>query len=82
MELRHARHRKYKGQWVWPGDPVEYYTDAQAKAMVACGQAYWDKTDEVYEDYYPYHVGGGHYKLSNGDTVKGKDAAQQAEDQL
>ena len=78
MELKHARSRKYKGQWVWPDDPVEDYTDAQAKAMVACGQAYWEKTEE----YHPYHVGGGHYKLSNGDTVKGKEAAQEAEDQL
>ena len=28
---------------------------------------------------YPIHVGGGHYELSNGEKVKGKEAAIEAE---
>ena len=79
MELKHARSRKYKGQWVWPGDPVESYTDAQANRMVECGQAYWDDAEP---ESYPYHVGGGWYKLSNGEQVKGKETAEQAESEL
>ncbi|MBO0419100.1 hypothetical protein JZO80_02915 [Vagococcus fluvialis] len=28
---------------------------------------------------YPHHTGGGHYELSNGEKVKGKEAAIEAE---
>jgi hypothetical protein len=31
---------------------------------------------------YPKHVGGGHYELSNGEKVKGKDEAAAAEKEL
>lgn len=31
---------------------------------------------------YPRHTGGGWYTLSNGERVRGKDAATQAEAQL
>ena len=31
---------------------------------------------------YPYHKGGGYYKLSNGDTVQGKKKAVKAEKEL
>ncbi|MEK5449567.1 hypothetical protein [Paenibacillus sp. FSL R7-0331] len=33
-------------------------------------------------DEWPKHVGGGTYELSNGDRVKGKDAAEEAEGAL
>jgi len=78
MELIHARSRKYKGQWVWPGDPVEDYTDAQARAMVACGQAYWKEEEKQY----PYHTGGGWYRLSNGESVKGREQSERAQSEL
>jgi hypothetical protein len=31
---------------------------------------------------FPYHLGGGFYFLSNGEKVRGKDAAENAEAQL
>jgi len=31
---------------------------------------------------FPKHTGGGHYELSNGDKVKGKDAAIIAQDEI
>ncbi|MBU5266292.1 hypothetical protein [Virgibacillus proomii] len=34
------------------------------------------------EESYPEHVGGGMYVLSNGEKVKGKKAAEQAESTL
>lgn len=33
-------------------------------------------------DEWPKHVGGGTYELSNGERVKGKDTAEEAEDKL
>jgi len=36
--------------------------------------------DEVLE--YPHHLGGGTYELSNGEKVKGKEAAIEAENAL
>lgn len=40
-----------------------------------------DKDDEVTDEgkTFPHHVGGGMYELSNGERVKGKDEAQEAE---
>ncbi|MDE0582236.1 hypothetical protein ON064_04140 [Planococcus sp. A6] len=38
-----------------------------------------DETDVVE---YPVHKGGGNYLLSNGESVKGKEDAQKAEDAL
>ena len=52
MELRHSRHRKYKGEWVWPGDPVEDYTEDQADRMVDAGQAYWVEVKKSKSDIY------------------------------
>ncbi len=31
---------------------------------------------------FPKHTGGGYYELSNGDKIKGKDAAVKAEEDL
>lgn len=31
---------------------------------------------------FPKHTGGGYYELSNGEKVKGKDAAEKAENEL
>jgi hypothetical protein len=34
------------------------------------------------EDVFPKHTGGGYYELSNGEKVKGKEAAEKAENEL
>ena len=34
------------------------------------------------EDVWPRHKGGGNYELSNGDTVKGKKAAHEAQAEI
>lgn len=36
--------------------------------------------EEIHE--FPHHKGGGNYVLSNGESVKGKDAAIEAENNL
>lgn len=41
-----------------------------------------EKEPEVDEDFEPEHVGGGYYLLSNGEKIKGKDAAIKAEAEL
>lgn len=38
--------------------------------------------DEVVNEEYPKHVSGGYYELSNGEKVKGKNAAIEAENKL
>ena len=58
---------------------------------VAVDDAVTTVTEEIYQgsDYvgvnvetYPKHVGGGYYELSNGEKIKGKDAAIEAEKAL
>lgn len=41
-----------------------------------------DKEDDNEPKEFPFHKGGGHYLLSNGETVKGKDEAIEAEEKL
>lgn len=41
-----------------------------------------DAVTTVTEEVYPKHVGGGYYELSNGEKIKGKDAAIVAEKAL
>ena len=43
-----------------------------------------DSLDEVPKGNadYPWHLGGGHYELSDGSKVKGKEKAQEAEQKL
>ena len=41
-----------------------------------------DGAAEVNTAVWPKHVGGGHYELSNGDKVKGKEAAAAAQAEL
>lgn len=38
--------------------------------------------EEKEDEEFPMHKGGGNYVLSNGETVKGKEAAIEAEEQL
>lgn len=38
-----------------------------------------DNEDDDQDITYPFHTGGGHYELSNGEKVKGKEAAIEAE---
>ena len=38
-----------------------------------------DNEDDDKNVVYPIHAGGGHYELSNGEKVKGKEAAIKAE---
>lgn len=40
------------------------------------------ETTEVVSDKFPKHVGGGTFELSNGEKVKGKEEAIQAEEAL
>lgn len=58
---------------------------------VAVDDAVTTVTEEIYQgsDYvgvnvetYPKHTGGGYYELSNGEKIKGKDAAIEAEKAL
>lgn len=37
------------------------------------------ETEDNQDVIYPIHTGGGHYELSNGEKVKGKEAAIEAE---
>lgn len=37
---------------------------------------------EDFNDEFPRHLGGGHYVLSNGEKIKGKDEALKAEEEL
>ena len=41
-----------------------------------------EEVPEENEVEYPLHKGGGNYVLSNGESVKGKEAALEAEEQL
>jgi len=41
-----------------------------------------EKVEEDEEDVFPKHTGGGYYELSNGEKVKGKEAAEKAENEL
>ena len=41
-----------------------------------------EDTGEGDKDEYPKHIGGGYYELSNGDKIKGKENAIEAEEQL
>lgn len=41
-----------------------------------------DKEDGEEPKEFPFHKGGGHYLLSNGESVKGKDEAIEAEEKL
>lgn len=41
-----------------------------------------DKEDGEETKEFPFHKGGGHYLLSNGESVKGKDEAIEAEEKL
>ncbi|WP_245807758.1 hypothetical protein [Halobacillus massiliensis] len=38
--------------------------------------------DALKEDEFPKHTGGGYFELSNGEKVKGKEAAVEAEKEL
>ncbi|WP_275792044.1 hypothetical protein [Robertmurraya sp. DFI.2.37] len=48
--------------------------DAVAKAV--------DEVADAPSEFEPEHVGGGYYLLSNGEKIKGKDAAIKAEAKL
>lgn len=41
-----------------------------------------EELDEEDDVEYPYHKGGGYWLLSNGETVKGKEEAQEAQSEL
>lgn len=38
--------------------------------------------EKVEDEVFPKHTGGGYYELSNGEKVKGKEAAEKAENEL
>lgn len=41
-----------------------------------------EKVEEGEDEVFPKHTGGGYYELSNGEKVKGKEAAEKAENEL
>lgn len=41
-----------------------------------------DKPKDEEDKEFPKHTGGGYYELSNGEKVKGKEAAEKAENEL
>ncbi|EOR25013.1 hypothetical protein A499_06415 [Niallia nealsonii AAU1] len=77
--------REYKVGETFPREGVEVSerrlailsTDQNAAKKVLI-----EKLEEGEEDVFPKHTGGGYYELSNGEKVKGKEAAEKAEDEL
>ncbi|MDF1510873.1 hypothetical protein PZE06_22320 [Robertmurraya sp. DFI.2.37] len=55
-------------------EPFIKRLDAVAKAV--------DEVADAPSEFEPEHVGGGYYLLSNGEKIKGKDAAIKAEAKL
>lgn len=66
-----------------PGDIANLDTDT-AIDICNAGLAYptKEKQTETQMKEYPYHTGGGWYKLSNGDKVQGKENAIEAQKEL
>lgn len=56
-----------------------FYESDDAKRVKFLQDAGYLEKDEAE---FPKHTGGGHYELSNGDTIKGKDKATAAEEEL
>jgi hypothetical protein len=77
--------REYKVGETFPREGVEVSerrlailsTDQNAAKKVLI-----EKLEEGEEAEFPKHTGGGYYELSNGEKVKGKEAAEKAENEL
>lgn len=63
-----------------PGGEAEVKTESENKTEEVAEEESAD--EEVEEEEYPVHLGGGHYELSNGEKVRGKDEAIAAEEEL
>ena len=61
-----------------PPDKIEQLNGAGLGIILEVDEV--DEVDEVVE--WPKHAGGGYYELSNGDKVKGKDAAIAAQTEI
>lgn len=68
----------YPREGLEPSD--ERIEELQEKGYI--GEKVADKEGEEDVVEYPVHKGGGSYLLSNGESVKGKEDAQKAEDAL
>jgi len=80
---------EHEGHVYVPGDtyPADgFEAEADRVAFLAevhprYGKIYLADVQEI-EETFPKHVGGGHYELSNGEKVKGKQEAIEAEQDL
>lgn len=60
---------------------IEVSEERAAEIVKNLGEGFIKEVSAV-EDEFPKHTGGGYYELSNGEKVKGKDAAFEAEKAL
>lgn len=58
-----------------------YETDDTKRVKFLQEEGYLEK-EETSDFEFPKHTGGGYYELSNGESVKGKDKATAAEEDL
>jgi hypothetical protein len=75
-------HDKHDKELYKKGDLYEHESAERVAFLVDKG--FLDEKEEQQKDEseFPKHVGGGHYELSNGKKVKGKDEAAAAEKEL
>ena len=73
-----------KTKWVDGWLPLDTYNRNVDEVVTTETETIYQGTDFVEEavETYPKHTGGGYYELSNGEKVKGKDAAIEAEKAL
>lgn len=56
---------------------AERVEELQSLGYIGVTEEYEDLTEE-----FPRHTGGGHYELSNGEKIKGREDAEKAEEAL
>jgi hypothetical protein len=64
------------------GDLFEHASAERVAFLVEHGFLDKKEVQPAEDSEFPKHVGGGHYELSNGEKVKGKDEATAAEKEL
>lgn len=63
------------------GAVIEVSAERAAEIVKNLGEDFIEEVTTVDPDF-PKHTGGGYYELSNGEKIKGKDAAIEAEKAL
>lgn len=69
-------------QYVGDEDRVNFLTEAGYTEGATEVVPFASPENESDGGSFPKHVGGGHFELSNGEKVKGKEAAEEAEKKL